>query len=201
VPWHLLVYRLPSQPSRIRVAVWRELRRLGALPLQQGVVATPALEPFSSTVLAVATRIAADGGTSERFVLDALPADQEQRLVDAWNDLRRQEYAEIVEECRTKFLREVEFELFRGNLTVAEAEEIEADLDKIRRWQARVEQRDCFGAADARAAVEEAIAACEAALADFVERVYQAELEDGPSTAAPLDVPWTPHAHGDDDGR
>jgi len=199
VVWHLLVYRLPSQPSRIRVAVWRELRRLGALPLQQGVVIAPDLEPFGSGLGAVAERIAGDGGTSERFRLAELPAEQEERLVGSWNALRGQEYDEIVEECRTKFLREIEFELFRGNLTVGEAEEIEADLDKIRRWMARVHARDCF-ASPARARAEQAIAECEQRLAGFVERVYEAELAEGPSTAAPLDIRRTTFGRGDDEG-
>ena len=39
--WVLLVYRLPREPSRHRVAVWRKLRDLGALYLQDGVVALP----------------------------------------------------------------------------------------------------------------------------------------------------------------
>jgi hypothetical protein len=39
--WVLLVYRLPREPSRHRVAVWRKLRDLGALYLQDGVAALP----------------------------------------------------------------------------------------------------------------------------------------------------------------
>jgi hypothetical protein len=37
----LLVYRIPREPSRHRVAVWRKLRDLGALYIQDGVVALP----------------------------------------------------------------------------------------------------------------------------------------------------------------
>ena len=39
--WVLLIYRLPREPSRHRVAVWRKLRDLGALYLQDGVAALP----------------------------------------------------------------------------------------------------------------------------------------------------------------
>src|SRR5215217_807035 len=39
--WVLLVYRLPREPSRHRVAVWRKLRDLGALYLKDGVAALP----------------------------------------------------------------------------------------------------------------------------------------------------------------
>jgi Protein ChrB, N-terminal len=41
--WIVLVVRLPADPSRHRVAVWRALHRVGALSLGQGVWALPAI--------------------------------------------------------------------------------------------------------------------------------------------------------------
>src|SRR2546429_9506511 len=40
--WILITYRLPAEPSRHRVGVWRELRRIGAISLQQATWAVPA---------------------------------------------------------------------------------------------------------------------------------------------------------------
>jgi hypothetical protein len=42
IEWVLLAYRLPREPSAPRVAVWRKLRRLGAVQLLDGLVALPA---------------------------------------------------------------------------------------------------------------------------------------------------------------
>ena len=39
--WLILIYRLPREPSRPRVAAWRKLKALGALYLQDGAVALP----------------------------------------------------------------------------------------------------------------------------------------------------------------
>jgi hypothetical protein len=182
--WHLFVYRLPSKPSSARVAVWRDLRRLGALPLQQAVVALPADRGFEPRLDAVEARVAAEGGSSYRFAVDG-----DERLEAEWNALRRQEYEEIVEECETKFEREIEFEIFRNNLTAGEAEEIEADLDKLRSWFGRVSERDVFGAAG-RDRAEAAIARCAQLLEDFERRVFEAESEEGPSLAPPAKLPW-----------
>ena len=182
--WHLFVYRLPSKPSSARVAVWRDLRRLGALPLQQAVVALPADRGFEGRLDAVEARVATEGGSSYRFVVDG-----DARLEADWNALRHQEYEEIVEECETKFEREIEFEIFRGNLTAGEAEEIEADLDKLRAWFARVDARDVFGA-PARERAAAAIERCARQLEDFERRVFEAESEDGPSLAPPAKLPW-----------
>jgi len=40
--WVLLMYRLPREPSTPRIALWRALRRLGAVQLLDGLVALPA---------------------------------------------------------------------------------------------------------------------------------------------------------------
>jgi hypothetical protein len=182
--WQLFVYRLPSKPSSARVAVWRDLRRLGALPLQQAAVAVPAGRGFEEGLDAVEERVRAEGGTSYRFSVS-----EDARLEDEWNALRRQEYEEIVEECETKFEREIEFEIFRQNLTAGEAEEIEADLEKLRAWFARVSARDVFGAPSQERAAA-AIAHCAELLDDFERRVYEAESEEGPSLAPPAKLPW-----------
>jgi hypothetical protein len=188
VDWELFIYRLPSEPSRARVGVWRELRRLGALPLAPAVVAVPVHGSTTAQLDAVEARVAREGGTAHRFALH-LDGAKRAELVQGWNALRQHEYAEIVEECETKFLKEIEFELFRENLTASEAEEIEADLDKIRRWEARVRERDVFGA-DGSDAVQAAIQRCEAAFDDFVDRVYRAEEQKGPGLDAPEPLPW-----------
>ena len=39
--WLLLIYKVPSDSSRARVAVWRELKRLGGFYVQQAVCVLP----------------------------------------------------------------------------------------------------------------------------------------------------------------
>ncbi len=187
--WHLFVYRLPNKSSSTRVAVWRELRRVGALPLQQAVVALPEQTQLKQKLDAIAERVRSEGGVVYRFELSDLSEQEQARLREEWNALRTQEFEEIVEECQTKFEREIEFEIFRDNLTAAEAEEIEADLEKIKTWFERVCARDVFAVAS-RAGAEAAIVKCERLLEDFVQRVYDAETEHGPSLEPPASSEW-----------
>jgi hypothetical protein len=171
------------------VAVWRELRRFGALPLQQAVSIVPELGDLVEALDVIEERIRTDGGTVYRFVLNDLTSEQRAQLESDWTALREHEYAEIIEECETKFKREIEFEIFRDNLTASEAEEIEADLEKIQNWFDRVSRRDWFGAAN-RETCEAVIAECERLLDDFVERVYEAETNEGPSLELPSKLTW-----------
>ncbi len=182
--WLLLVYRVPSEPSRNRVAVWRELKRIGALYLQQCVCVVPRRPDLKLAVAGVRTKIATLGGSSNLFEITRLPAEEEAQLIAGLRDLTAQQYAEIVEECDTKFVKEIEFERFRQNYTFAEAEEISQDLDKIRVWFGRVQEHDWFEA-PGRDQVARRIRHCETLLEDFYGEVHRREAThaNGPDAA------------------
>jgi hypothetical protein len=118
----------------------------------------------------------------ETFLLDVprLQPEDETRIIEAFREQRASEYAEIIEECETKFVKEIEFERFRQNYTFEEAEEIEQDLEKIRRWFERVKDRDWFKA-NRRDEVESWLARCQGMLARFEEDVYRHQSADQPS--------------------
>jgi hypothetical protein len=170
--WIVLLYRLPSSDSRARVAVWRELRRSGALHLQQSVVAVPDAKAFANVVDELRAVIADVGG--QVTVLNTVPAgeDDQQRMVQAWNCARDEEYRELAGEC-AKFLAEIDHEFEIQKFTLAELDEEEAELDKLQRWHKRIQTRDIHdapaGPAAARA-MDEAAAALERYSAAVFER-------------------------------
>jgi hypothetical protein len=195
--WILVVYRVPTEPASRRVAIWRDLKRLGALYLQQCVCILPRLQPAQGELERIIAKIPTLGGEYTRFDIPTMPAADTEKIIAAFRALRDKEYAEIVEECATKFVKEIEFEHFRQNYTFEEAEEIGQDLEKIRRWFARISERDWF-AAPGRAAVEAWIARCQELLNDFEQTVYRHNGDDDPQQEITLDplviVPYRLHA-------
>jgi hypothetical protein len=170
--WRVLIYRVPTEPASKRVAVWRDLKRLGALYLQQCACIFPSIPGLNTEVNDVAAKIPALGGETFLLEVPRLSPDDETRIIESFRAQRTSEYAEIIEECESKFVKEIEFERFRQNYTFEEAEEIEQDLEKIRRWFDRVRDRDWFKA-DRRDEVEIWLARCQGMLAKFEEEVYQ----------------------------
>jgi hypothetical protein len=186
VEWAVLVYRVPSEPASKRVAVWRDLKRLGGLYVQQCVCILPKIGRLPEELERIAAKIPGMGGEYTLFDVPALRAADRERITASFRALRNKEYAEIVEECETKFLKEVEFEHFRQNYSFEEAEEIGQDLDKIRRWFDQVQERDWF-AADGRQQVAELLERCQEALGGFEEEVYRRRASDEePEEASPL---------------
>jgi len=195
----VLVYRVAPEPSSNRVAVWRDLKRIGAHYLQQCVCVVPRRPDLRAAVAGVRDRIARLDGSSNLFEVPSLPADEEAALIAGFKELSAKQYAEIVEECDTKFVREIEFETFRENYTFAEAEEIEQDLEKIRRWYARVRERDWFDA-PGRDEVDSRIAHCAELLEGFYFEVHAraaghasspdaSEIEQDPAVLAAVPPP------------
>ena len=181
-PWLLLVYRVPTEPASRRVTVWRDLKRLGSLYLQQCVCILPDQADLRSDVERIVEKIESLDGEHTLFEIPRLREGDEERIVESFRTLRNKEYQEIIEECETKFVKEVEFEHFRQNYSFEEAEEIGQDLDKIRRWFDRIVTRDWFGA-DKRQEVEVWIERCAELLSDFEHDVYERNPDDAPSDA------------------
>ncbi|MGH2457461.1 MAG: Chromate resistance protein ChrB [Chloroflexota bacterium] len=181
--WIVLVYRVPSEPASRRVAIWRDLKRLGALYLQQCVCILPLLAPVTDEVARITRKIDAMGGEFTLFQEPKLSPADVLKIVAAFRDLRDKEYAEIVEECETKFVKEVEFEHFRENYSFGEAEEIAQDLEKIRRWFEAVQARDWFRAERA-GEVADWLGRCAELLAGFEEEVYRRAGSDREIDAA-----------------
>lgn len=180
--WLLLVYRVPTEPASRRVSVWRDLKRMGALYLQQCVCILPDLPALRDEVARVTAKIPEMEGEYTLFEVPRLSDADATKIVGSFRVLRDKEYAEIVEECETKFVKEVEFEHFRQNYTFEEAEEIGQDLEKIRRWYARIVERDWFGASR-RAEVAVWIERCQELLNAFEQEVYRRGSDDAPDTA------------------
>jgi hypothetical protein len=166
-----LVYRVPSNTSRARVAVWRELKRMGALYIQQAVCVLPDHAGVRERLDKVRARIEELDGESMLFVLADVADPERSMLVDSFRENSAKEYAEIIEECETKFFKEIEFERYRENYTFEEAEEIRQDLEKLRRWLRKVEERDWMQA-DGRELARSKVAECEQLLEQFEADVY-----------------------------
>ncbi|HEV8065849.1 MAG TPA: Chromate resistance protein ChrB [Acidimicrobiales bacterium] len=177
VEWLLLVYRIPSEPTRLRAGVWRKLKGLGAIYLQNAVAALPSTPSSERSLRTLRSEIGEMGGTAYLFECRALSGVAQ--LLQVFNAARDDEYEEIVDRCED-FLRQVAKEYDESHFTYAELEENDVDLQKLKGWLDRVHSRDVFEAAGLKEA-EAAVERCEGALEDYANRVY-AEEGEGPSS-------------------
>jgi hypothetical protein len=171
--WFLLVYRVPSEPTRLRAAVWRRLKSLGAIYLQNSAAALPASTAAERALRKLRAEILDMSGTATLLSCSVLAGEAE--IKAAFQAARDDEYAEIIDKC-DDFQDQVRKEYVANHFTYAELEENEVDLVKLRNWFAKVRERDVFDA-DGRQAVEKALDECEQSLEAYAGRVYAEEAE------------------------
>jgi DNA-binding transcriptional regulator PaaX len=168
--WLLLVCRMPTEPARHRMALWRELRRAGAIPVAQGVWALPEL-PAAEAVLTNARRhVRAAGAEMLALSADGHDPASGERLDALYAVARAQEWAEFTADC-DKFLAEIDKEERIGKYTLAELEEEEQSLDRLRRWYRDLRVRDLLGTPPS-ADADQHLKRCSERLDQYAERVY-----------------------------
>jgi hypothetical protein len=172
--WLLLIYRIPTEPTRLRAGVWRKLKGLGAIYIQNSAAALPASAQSERALRGLRAEITEMGGTATLFNAGTL-AGQDQ-LTASFNAARDDEYEEIIDKCGD-FLQQVRKEYDANHFTYAELEENEVDLVKLKGWLDRIRTRDVLGAMkfDATSA---AVQRCEQVLEDYAARVYKEEGEE-----------------------
>jgi ChrB-like protein len=182
--WLLLLAQLPSTPSRIRVALWRQLRAAGATAMVNGAWVLPDTAAHAALFEQLRQDITRQHGTGFVLAVPDFPPDVSETVVQRFRADRAKEYGEFAERCGA--LRdEIGKESRAEKYTFAELEESEQDLDKLARWLVKIQARDFFPDGRGEQATAE-IAGCRSTLNDFAQAVYRAEgvLEAGPADSS-----------------
>jgi DNA-binding transcriptional regulator PaaX len=97
IRWLILIYQLPREPSRHRVAVWRRLKALGALYLQDGAAALPDDVVTREQLEWLQVLVREAGG--EATLWEALPntVAENAALVEEFRVLREAAYRELID--------------------------------------------------------------------------------------------------------
>jgi len=110
----------------------------------------------------------------EVIALSATAIDQATavRIRNLYDDARRAEWVEFESECG-KCLVELAKEIRNEKFTLAELDEEEQNVDRLRRWHRELRSRDVFDSVD-ETAVQRRLDRCAVELERFTALVYQA---------------------------
>lgn len=152
VSWVTLSYSLPSgSTSGPRVAVWRRLRRLGAVSPTGGFYLLPASDEAAEAFTWLAQEIRAAGGRALVFGIERLEEGAEREIVASFQEIRDEEYKEVASEASAlaKHARQ----------SAVHQPELRERLEKLRKRYEEIQRIDHFkapGAAAAAAALDRA---------------------------------------------
>jgi hypothetical protein len=139
VRWLMLMYQVPSEPSRLRTAVWRRLKALGAVYVAHSVAVLP---ESPGAERALRAEVGQMGGTAQLVCAEPLLGQAD--FTARYNQARDEKYAEVMGRCED-FLAEIARKADAGPFSYAELEENDEDLAKLRSWLGKVTARDILG--------------------------------------------------------
>lgn len=170
--WLLISYKVPSEPARKRVALWRKLKGMGAVYIQNGVCLLPKTEDHSRQLKIIEHEIG--GMSGECFLLEtfALDDSQQEKVIVRFRLDREEEYKEFLDKCKD-FEQEIARETAESHFTFAELEENDVDLKKLTSWLDKIMKLDFYNSpkgSESQTALKE----CESLLEDYAQKVFEA---------------------------
>src|SRR5215475_3458001 len=169
IRWLLLTYKVPAEPASKRVALWRRVRGMGAVYLQNGVCLLPKTDDHARRLKMLENDIAEMGG--EAVLLDTVALDraQEDKVVTRFKADRDDAYREFIDKC-DDFEAEIVKETAAQHFTYNELEENDVELKKLQGWLEKIKKLDFYGGELATEASER-LKSCENLLDAYARRV------------------------------
>lgn len=96
--WVVLIYEIPNKPSSKRLYIWRKLKKLGAVSLQDAVFVLPFADKTLEQMQWLAVEIVEMGGESNIFVSCSTSVIQDEALKECFYEIVRPKYEEILAE-------------------------------------------------------------------------------------------------------
>lgn len=174
--WLLLTYKVPSEPAAKRIALWRRLKGMGAVYLQNGVCLLPKTDDHVRRLKMIENDIFEMAGEAVILETVALDHTQEEKVVGRFKADRDEQYREFLGRC-ADFEKEIAKEIAINKFTYAELEEEDTDLKKLQGWLEKIRKLDFYGAPLAEEATAR-LRACEELLDSYAQRVFEAHDEN-----------------------
>ena len=173
--WTTLIYQIPREMHKNRMAVWRKLKSIAAYNVLQSIWILPESEYAEKEFRALEVQINQNGGKSIFCKTLIESEEQNQKLIDGFNSERELDYNEFLDKCND-FDHEMMHETETENFTYAELEENEHEIEKLQIWLNKILQKDYFNCSLKLEAVEK-LQSCKELLNQFSNEVYNRSAE------------------------
>src|SRR5215475_12470026 len=167
--WLLMTYKVPPEPAARRIALWRRLKGMGAVYLQNGVCLLPKTDDHVRRLKMLENDIGEMGGDAVLLETVALDRAQEDKVLARFKADRDDAYREFIDKC-DDFETEIAKETAAQHFTYNELEENDVELKKLQGWLDKIKKLDFYGGELATEASER-LKSCENLLDAYARRV------------------------------
>jgi hypothetical protein len=125
--WILLLYGLPATKGAVRISLWRQLRKCGALALKTSAYLLPDTPEHTERFQWLAQQVRDGGGEATLIHATEIEGQTNEELAGMFNEARAKDYDELIGELRQLHRRRKKLDFAQ------ELERIRARLEEIRR--------------------------------------------------------------------
>ncbi|MBX3742586.1 MAG: chromate resistance protein [Akkermansiaceae bacterium] len=136
-PWILLLYSLPTGRGSARVAVWRKLRKSGALPFKTSAYLLPNRPELLERFQWLAQEVNEAGGEATLAIVSELEGLSREDMIRQFNEARAADYEPLSTALSALVSRQRE----------SADDAVQAEVEKLRRRYREIRQVDFFDSA------------------------------------------------------
>jgi hypothetical protein len=139
--WLLLIHQIPPKPGYLRVKIWRQLQRLGAVAIKNSVYVLPNTEQAHEDLEWVRRAIVDSGGDASTWEGNSAEGLDDSQVEALFHAARDADYAELAEEAKR-----LADEWPIGSRDGDQRAQLELGVTRLRRRFAEITAIDFFGA-------------------------------------------------------
>jgi hypothetical protein len=165
--WVVILYDVPSEPSKLKVRVWREFKKLGAIYPQMSLCILPDNDE-NIVKLDKISRLILSEGKFIKITTNELDKNEHDKLLEMYRKERDKQYDEIVEECQ-EFIDENNLNIKNNKFTQEEVDEMEKAIDGLYRWFGKALSLDWIDESPKILQLRELLKKCQESMDNFAE--------------------------------
>jgi hypothetical protein len=165
--WIVILYDVPSKPSKLKVRVWRDFKKLGAIYPQMSLCILPNSDE-NIIKLDKISKLLLSEGKFVKITTSELEKVEHFKLLEMYRKERDKQYDEIVEECE-EFIDETNLNIKNNKFTQEEVDEMEEVLDGLYRWFGKALSLDWIDDSPKILQLRELLKKCQESMDNFAE--------------------------------
>ena len=165
--WIIVLYDVPSEPSKLKVRVWRDFKKLGAIYPQMSLCLLPNNKDNSEKLEKISKLIHLEGKFI-KITATELEEKEHDKILDMYRRERDKQYDEIVEECE-EFIDETNLNIKNNKFTQEEVDEMEEVLDGLYRWFGKALSLDWIDESPKILQLKDLLKKCQESMDHFAE--------------------------------
>ncbi len=168
--WLMVFYDVPTEPTKQRVRIWREFKKIGALYPQMSFCVLPNNKENKEKIEEI-SKFIEDNGKLIKISTKEDDEKEHEKMLELFREERDKQYDEIYEECE-EFIEETNLNIKNKKFTQEEVEEMEEVLDGLNRWVEKVMSKDWIKTSPKITNLKECLKKCQEAMDQFAELSY-----------------------------